>query len=129
MIGADLLSEAMDDGRDQGLVINRHRHRLAYLNMGGQHGVFEVEEQYQGVRTRGTPDERIVWLKRFWYRMPLYARPLLYFVYRYFFRRGFLDGKQGFIFHFLQSFWYRLLVDIRLDDLRSQARSGTATRV
>jgi glycosyltransferase involved in cell wall biosynthesis len=74
----------------------------------------------------GNPDERIVWLKRVWYRMPLYVRPFVYFVYRYFFRRGFLDGKQGFIFHFLQSFWYRLLVDIRLDDLRTQASSGTA---
>jgi glycosyltransferase involved in cell wall biosynthesis len=70
----------------------------------------------------GTPDERIVWLKRFWYHMPLYVRPVLYFAYRYVLRRGFLDGKQGFIFHFLQSFWYRLLVDIRLDDLRSQVR-------
>jgi hypothetical protein len=52
--------------------------------------------------------------------MPLYARPFLYFLYRYFILRGILDGKQGFIFHFLQSFWYRLLVDIRLDDLLAQ---------
>jgi glycosyltransferase involved in cell wall biosynthesis len=72
----------------------------------------------------GTPDERVVWLKRLWYRMPLYARPCLYFVYRYLFRRGFLDGKQGFIFHFLQSFWYRLLVDIHVDDLGRQARAS-----
>ena len=70
----------------------------------------------------GTPDQRIAWLKRLWYRMPLYVRPVLYFVYRYVLRRGFMDGKQGFIFHFLQSFWYRVLVDIRLDDLRSQVR-------
>lgn len=70
----------------------------------------------------GTPDERVVWLKRLWYHMPLYARPLVYFLYRYFVRRGFLDGKQGFVFHFLQSFWYRLLVDIQLDDLRGQVK-------
>ena len=69
----------------------------------------------------GTPDQRVIWLKRLWYRMPLYARPFVYFFYRYFLRRGFLDGKQGFIFHFFQSFWYRLLVDIRLDDLLHQA--------
>jgi glycosyltransferase involved in cell wall biosynthesis len=68
----------------------------------------------------GTPDQRVVWCKRIWYRMPLYARPLLYFLYRYFLLGGVLDGKQGFIFHFLQSFWYRLLVDIRLDDLLTQ---------
>jgi glycosyltransferase involved in cell wall biosynthesis len=71
----------------------------------------------------GSHDQRVVWSKRVWYRMPLYVRPFLYFMYRYFLLRGILDGKQGFIFHFLQSFWYRLLVDIRIDDLiQSQAR-------
>jgi len=68
----------------------------------------------------GSPDQRVVWCKRLWYQMPLYARPFFYFVYRYLVLRGILDGKQGFIFHFLQSFWYRLLVDIRLDDMLAQ---------
>jgi glycosyltransferase involved in cell wall biosynthesis len=71
----------------------------------------------------GSHDQRVVWCKQLWYRMPLYARPFLYFVYRYIFLGGVLDGKQGFIFHFLQSFWYRLLVDIRIDELKnSQAQ-------
>ena len=71
----------------------------------------------------GNPDERIVWLKQVWYRMPLFVRPTIYFLYRYILRLGFLDGKQGFIFHFLQGFWYRLLVDIHLDELRHQRLS------
>jgi glycosyltransferase involved in cell wall biosynthesis len=75
----------------------------------------------------GTPDQRVVWCKQLWYRMPLYARPFLYFLYRYFFLGGVLDGKQGFIFHFLQSFWYRLLVDVRLDDLLTQ-EAATVSR-
>ena len=41
----------------------------------------------------------------------------LYFFYRYFLRLGFLDGKEGAIFHFMHAFWFRLLVDINLDDL------------
>jgi glycosyltransferase involved in cell wall biosynthesis len=69
----------------------------------------------------GSPDQRVVWCKRLWYRMPLYARPFLYFVFRYMVLGGVLDGKQGFIFHFLQSFWYRLLVDIQLDDLQTHS--------
>lgn len=72
----------------------------------------------------GTPDQRVVFLKGVWFRMPLYFRPFGYFIYRYFIRRGFLDGKQGFIFHFLHSFWYRLLVDIRIDDLKRQTQPG-----
>jgi glycosyltransferase involved in cell wall biosynthesis len=70
----------------------------------------------------GSPDQRTVWLKQRWYRLPLYVRPLLYFVYRYVVLRGFVDGRQGFIFHFLQAFWYRLLVDIELDSLLARRR-------
>jgi glycosyltransferase involved in cell wall biosynthesis len=66
----------------------------------------------------GSPDQRIVALKKAWRNMPLYVRPICYFVYRYFIRLGFLDGKEGFIFHFLHAFWFRLLVDINLDELR-----------
>jgi len=70
----------------------------------------------------GSPDQRILWLRAKWYRMPLYTRPFLYFFYRYFLRLGFLDGKQGFIFHFMQALWFRLIVDIHLDEIRSKAR-------
>jgi glycosyltransferase involved in cell wall biosynthesis len=66
----------------------------------------------------GNPDQRTLWFKQIWYRLPLYIRPFIYFGYRYFFRLGFLDGKVGFIFHFLQGFWFRLLVDIKIDELR-----------
>jgi glycosyltransferase involved in cell wall biosynthesis len=66
----------------------------------------------------GAPDERILLLKGIWNRLPLYVRPCLYFLYRYVLRLGFLDGKEGFVFHALQGFWYRLLVDIELDELR-----------
>jgi len=65
------------------------------------------------------PDQRVMWLKRVWSRLPLFVRPALYFTYRYFLRAGFLDGKEGFIFHFLQAYWYRLLVDIKLDEIRN----------
>jgi glycosyltransferase involved in cell wall biosynthesis len=69
-------------------------------------------------RWRGDPDERTLRRKALWSRMPAYVRPLGYFVYRYILRLGFLDGKQGFIFHFMQAWWYRLLVDINIDELR-----------
>jgi glycosyltransferase involved in cell wall biosynthesis len=65
----------------------------------------------------GTPDQKSLALKRIWRRMPLYVRPFLYFFYRYVLRLGILDGKQGAIFHVLQAFWFRLLVDIKLDEL------------
>jgi glycosyltransferase involved in cell wall biosynthesis len=71
---------------------------------------------------RGSPDDRVRWLKNLWARLPLYVRPFLYFGYRYVLRLGFLDGREGFIFHVLQGFWYRLLVDVKLDELRRGKR-------
>lgn len=46
--------------------------------------------------------------------LPVFFRPTLYFFYRYFFRLGFLDGTKGFAFHFMQGYWYRSLVDLRV---------------
>jgi glycosyltransferase involved in cell wall biosynthesis len=82
----------------------------------------------------GDADARVRWRKRVWRRLPLFVRPALYFTYRYVIRLGALDGRQGFIFHFLQGFWYRLLVDVNLDELRRgrvtepvlEARAGLA---
>jgi hypothetical protein len=49
-----------------------------------------------------------------YYSMPIFWRSISYFLYRYFFKLGFLDGKQGLIFHFLQGFWFRFLVDAKI---------------
>jgi glycosyltransferase involved in cell wall biosynthesis len=73
-------------------------------------------------RLLGTPDERILWMKSRYYRMPLYVRPFLYFLYRYFLLLGILDGKTGLVFHFLQAFWFRLIVDVRLEELLREER-------
>jgi glycosyltransferase involved in cell wall biosynthesis len=71
----------------------------------------------------GSPDHRTLWLKQMYYRLPLYVRPWLYFFHRYFLLLGFLDGKEGFIFHFLQAFWYRLVVDIRIEEMMRQQKA------
>lgn len=52
-------------------------------------------------------------LKTIYQKSPIYIRATLLFVYRYIVRLGFLDGFHGFIFHFYQGYWYRLLVDTK----------------
>jgi len=54
----------------------------------------------------GTQEQRKRWLKIRYASMPLFLRPILYFIWRYFLKLGFLDGKSGLIWHFLQGFWY-----------------------
>ncbi|EJU14590.1 lipopolysaccharide core biosynthesis glycosyl transferase [Sphingomonas sp. LH128] len=46
--------------------------------------------------------------------LPFWMGPLLYFVWRYIFQLGFLDGRSGLIYHFLQGFWYRFLVGAKI---------------
>lgn len=76
--------------------------------MRAAHG--EVSEKLGGSQT-----ERKRWLKNnLYYQSPKFLRAFLYFVYRYFFLLGFLDGAQGLVFHFLQGFWYRFLVDAKM---------------
>ncbi|WP_316811403.1 glycosyltransferase family 2 protein [Pedobacter heparinus] len=71
----------------------------------------------------GTPDQRTAWLKQLWWRMPLFIRPAIYFIYRYIFRFGILDGYAGFIFHFMQAFWFRLVVDIKIKELLNNEKT------
>lgn len=63
----------------------------------------------------GNQAERKRWLKYLlYYRTPLMRRAHWYFIYRYLIRLGFLDGKEGLAFHFLQGYWYRFLVDAKI---------------
>ncbi|MFN7930366.1 MAG: glycosyltransferase family 2 protein [Blastocatellia bacterium] len=72
----------------------------------------------------GTPDQRTLWLKTKWYFFPLYWRAIFYFLYRYIFRLGFLDGKEGFLYHFTQALVYRVMVDARIEELKREKVSG-----
>lgn len=65
----------------------------------------------------GSPDERNAWLKRLWWKLPLGLRPFLYFGYRLIFKLGILDGSTGILFHFLQGFWFRLIVDVKIKEM------------
>lgn len=55
------------------------------------------------------------WVKfNIYYNLPMGFRAWLYYIYRYIFKLGFLDGREGKIFAFLQAYWYRFLVDAKL---------------
>ena len=66
----------------------------------------------------GSPIEKKRADKKLYEKMPLLIRPFLFFIYRYFFRLGFLDGKEGLIFYVLQTFWFRFLVDVKIIELK-----------
>lgn len=57
-------------------------------------------------------------LKLKYARQPLFLRAFVYFLYRYIFKLGFLEGKEGFLWHFLQGWWYRTLVDAKIFEIK-----------
>lgn len=70
---------------------------------------------------RGNPAQRKRALREKYNNLPLFVRPFLLFGYRFFFKLGFLDGTEGFIFWVLQTFWFRFLIDAKIWEKR-QAR-------
>lgn len=117
-------------GKLKGFLVEENRKEEEILFYLGKHLRYadafardEFERRRAGMQWKltprlfGSPDERTLWFKSAYYRTPLHLRPWLYFLYRYFLRLGFLDGKEGFNFHFLQAFWFRLVIDIRLEEM------------
>jgi hypothetical protein len=95
-------------------------------------GVYEAVEQLSNsedagdveAKFFGNPIQQKRWLKNNLFgRSPLFARAFFYFFYRYFFRLGFLDGKTGLAFHFIQGCWFRFLVDAIILELKTKMKT------
>lgn len=54
--------------------------------------------------------------ERFYNRLPFPLAALGYFLFRYIGQCGFLDGREGLVYHGLQGFWYRFLVGAKLQE-------------
>lgn len=55
----------------------------------------------------------------FYYKLPLFIRCWALFLYFYIIKFGFLDGKEGFVYHWMYHRWYRTLVDAKILERKS----------
>lgn len=111
-IGGDIINVINPD-----LDLWKERHKK-WANLEAREILFN-KDRIMNIRLRGNPIEMRNWLRyKIYYRMPLFVRPFIYFLYRYIIKLGFLDGREGWVFHFWQGLWYRLLVDIEIIKLR-----------
>ena len=62
----------------------------------------------------GNNEERREWFKKRYLKLPLFIRPFIFVLIRYFLQGGFLEGKRGFVWNVLQCGWYRFLVDAKI---------------
>lgn len=81
---------------------------------------YSMQQTTETVAARffGTDAERKRWLKMRYINMPLFIRPFLNFFVRYVLWGGFLDGVPGLVWHVLQGFWYRFLVDAKIYEIK-----------
>lgn len=115
--GGDLVDENL---KDIGWWIDKHngyatRQMIDFINL--DHHLFAGDN-----RVRHDHNKTARW-KRFLRNVvyagsPLYLRAVLYFFQRYFLRLGFLDGRMGFLWHFMQGFWFFMLMDAKVDEAR-----------
>lgn len=61
---------------------------------------------------------------RLYYQIPPLLRAFVFWFYRYIFRLGFLDGTPGYLYQFLQAYWYRTLVDAKVYEYLLNEKSG-----
>jgi glycosyltransferase involved in cell wall biosynthesis len=112
-LAGDLIEDNGNEARIADWIAKHNR----YARLQAEEELARLATGSEPGRLAGHRDERMRWVKARWRRLPLYVRPFLYFGYRYLIRLGFLDGREGLVFHFMQGLWYRLLVDINRDEL------------
>lgn len=87
-----------------------------------KHNIFEETAIETGAAAKEQAGRKR-WLKENLYaKAPLFMRAFLYFNFRYWIQLGFLDGRRGLVWHFLQGFWYRFLVDAKIFQIESRAK-------
>jgi glycosyltransferase involved in cell wall biosynthesis len=75
---------------------------------------FDVRSGRENAQLDGQPEKAKKLRDGLYYRLPMFLRAKLFFWYRYYLRLGFLDGTPGYIFAFMQAYWYRTLVDAKI---------------
>lgn len=83
----------------------------------------EAEQLMQKDKTKynffASQYERKRWIRtNIWNKLPPVFRPFIYFTFRYFIQGGFLDGKKAFMYHFIDSFVYRTLIDFKYLEMK-----------
>jgi len=96
---------------------NRYATREAIEILNKRYSLFPTDDEMTKKGALTQASLKRIFKEHIYNKLPAFSGPLLYFFYRYFIRLGFLDGKPGFVDHFLQGFWYRVLVEVKVMEL------------
>lgn len=92
-----------------------------WVNKMNWYATREMQDYYEFVNGKDSTvcgDSTIIGTRKkkfgFYYKLPIFIRCELLFIYYYIFKLGFLDGKEGFVYHYMYHRWYRTLVDSKI---------------
>ena len=80
-----------------------------------EYGMYESTVVNSGAHASAVRKRKLRYIK-----LPLFWRAFAFFFLRYVIRLGFLDGKEGFLWHFLQGWWYRTLADAKVYEIKKR---------
>ncbi len=106
---------------------NSYASREAVDLLNNKYLLFEKDESLKLMDDARARSKRVM-KDRVYSRLPAGLRAFFYFIYRYFILFGFLDGKRGFLWHFLESFWYPLLADVKVMEIEARSQ-GNETKM
>lgn len=98
---------------------NKYATREAVDVINQRYGLFHRDVDLNSEHTSQNAAATRFIKEHFYNKVPFQLSALGYFLYRYIFQMGFLDGREGAIYHVLQGFWYRYLVGAKILELET----------
>ncbi|MDA9543901.1 spsA [Bradyrhizobium sp. CCBAU 45321] len=96
---------------------NKYATREAIDVLVRRYELLDEDDQLLAPSNKGQASRKRVLKERVFNKLPFEVSTTLYFFFRYFIQLGFLDGRPGAIYHFLQGYWYRFLVGAKVAEL------------
>lgn len=96
---------------------NKYATREAIETLNQRLNLFPRDEDLNAHRASWQASAKRWAKEKVYNRLPFTVSATLYFLWRYIFQLGFLDGRSGLVYHFLQGYWYRFLVGAKLMEL------------
>lgn len=99
---------------------NKYATREAIEQLSQRYGLFARDEAFSSEAVSRQAGMKRSIKEGVYNKLPFWVGPTGYFLFRYFLQLGFLDGRPGLIYHFLQGFWYRFLVGAKVVELEQE---------
>lgn len=96
-----------------------------HVNYATREAVMQLDEKYalskqeKEILILGNEANKTRKKKAVYSKLPLFWRAFAYFIFQYIFKGAFFKGRAGFVYVYIQTYWYRTLVDSLIYEIES----------